>query len=351
MLILGKGNSALELADVALARAALIHVASPTPVQLAWKTRHPGHVRAQHTRLLDMYQLKTLNGALDCHVTGIAPTDDGRFAVGVSYVHADGETEELVYDRVLRCTGFRLDTAPFAPDCVPETILDGRLPATTGMWESVNVPDLFFAGTLMQGHDYKRSSSAFIDGFRYNVRTLAHWLRHRYEGAALPVRTLDGTAEALRRHVVERVCRTSSLWTQFGSLCDLFVVDEATGEVQVHEDQPLRHVEETTGDLPHCYTLVFDWGRWDGDAFHVDRHPRHDEAHTNVFLHPILRRFRRGEKVAEHHVLEDLFGTYSAATEPGVVRRRGGRDMEAYHREEHDEPLQRFFEEQLGGRP
>ena len=33
--------------------------------------------------------------------------------VKVAYKHADGEVEELVYDRVVRATGFRFDDAIF----------------------------------------------------------------------------------------------------------------------------------------------------------------------------------------------------------------------------------------------
>ena len=351
--VLGKGNSALELADVALGTSSLIHVASPTPLQLAWKTRHPGHLRAQHTRLLDLYQLKTLSGALDCEVRGIRQLDSGEYVVTVAYVHADGETEELVYDRVLCCTGFRVDRSLYDDACLPETVLEGRLPATTGMWESTNVPGLFFAGTLMQGLDFKRSSSAFIDGFRYNVRTLFHYLMERYEGRPMPSARLSADAETLGTHVLERACRTSALWTQFGYLCDLYLVDDSDGRVRCLEELPLAYVDDELGEEAHSYTLTFEWGSWDGDVFNIERHPRHEDASTNVFLHPIVRRFARGELLAEHHVLEDLFGTYSAATESGIVRRRSGRDMETYHREEHREPLLAFFRAQLGdaGRP
>jgi len=348
LLIVGKGNSALEIADVALGSAALIHVASPTPIQLAWKTRHAGHLRAEHTRLLDMYQLKTLHGALDCHVTSIRKLPRGRFGVTVRYVHADGEVEQLVYDRVIRCTGFRMDTSVFTRGCRPDTVLDGRLPAIAGMWESTNVPDLYFAGTLMQALDFKRSSSAFIDGFRYNVRTLHRHLMQRYEGRPFPVTGVPADPAALRRHVLARACRSSGLWTQFGYLCDLLVLDRAGGRVLCTEDLPLHHVEQTLGEHALCFTLSFHWGTWSGDVFDIQRHPSAAGAHTNVFLHPVVRCYRRGRRAGEHHVLEDLFGTYTAAGESGIVTRRSGRDMQRYHREEHEEPLQRFLAKRLG---
>jgi thioredoxin reductase len=164
VLILGKGNSALELADRILDSASLIHVASPTPLRLAWRSRHPGHPRANFTRLLDAYQLKMLHSIL-------APRrrPDGRITASITYAHADGEREHLVYDRVVRATGFQFDPSIFEEGTRPELTIDNRFPAMTSHWEAVNVPDMFFAGNLMQVRDFRRASSPFVDGFRYSL--------------------------------------------------------------------------------------------------------------------------------------------------------------------------------------
>src|SRR5262249_47512636 len=95
-LAVGHGNAGVAAADKATEPAALVHLASPRPVRLAWRTRHPGNVRANYVRLLDTYQLKLLNGVLDCKVLDIRRERDG-FAVTVSYLHADGEQETLHY--------------------------------------------------------------------------------------------------------------------------------------------------------------------------------------------------------------------------------------------------------------
>jgi thioredoxin reductase len=351
VLFIGKGNSAFELADRILDEAALVHLASPTPIRLAWKTRHPGHLRAQYTRILDTYQLKTLNGALDCTIEEIARDDGGGLLVTVAYVHADGEQETFAYDRVIRCTGFRFDDSIYGDGCRPAMDAFGKLPEMTSGWESVNVPGLFFAGTLMQARDYKQASSAFIDGFRYNIRTLARLLLARAAGQPLAGRSLGATPEALTRAVIGRVSRTASLWAQFGYLCDAIVVDRASGTATYHEDLPRDYVFDCElGASEHLYTVDFEWGRWDGDVFAIDRHPRHDMAHTNVFLHPIVRRHRgAATAVAEHHILEDLLGMYRHEGESGFVQRRSGRDMRRYHLDEHLAPLYAFFAGQLAG--
>ena len=127
VLILGKGNSAFETADNLIEKAAVIHVAGPDGVRLAWKTHYVGHLRAVNNNFLDTYQLKSQNAILDGEVLSIAPQPGGGFLVRFSFVRADEVVKELYYDRILCCTGFRLDTAPFADECAPDAGHQGPL--------------------------------------------------------------------------------------------------------------------------------------------------------------------------------------------------------------------------------
>lgn len=49
----------------------------------------------------------------------------------------------------------------------------------TGEYESANVQDLYFAGALVHGKDYKRAAGGFVHGFRYAARALARILAHK----------------------------------------------------------------------------------------------------------------------------------------------------------------------------
>lgn len=347
VLIIGKGNSAMEVADAALETAALIHVASPSSVTLAWNSRHAGHVRANYVRLLDAYQLKTLNGSLDCQISNIVDRQDGTYVATVHYVHADNEVEELVYDRIIRCTGFRIDTSIFGSHCQPETILQGRLPSITSYWESTNISNLFFAGVLMQGRDFKKSSSAFIDGFRYNIRTLYRYLQTRYEGIYPTVKKVKSSPQMLQQVILERASRTSSLWTQFGYLCDVLVIKRDKW-VEWYEELPYQSIQEGAfAGESHYYSLTLEWGKWDGDVMEIQRHPSASNAYTNVFLHPILRRYSYGKLISVHHILEELFGTYSSRKKPNILLRRNGLSSEQWHRQEHELPLEQYLEKEL----
>ncbi|MDG4775012.1 NAD(P)-binding domain-containing protein [Solwaraspora sp. WMMD792] len=324
VLILGKGNSAFETASAILGHAAMVHLASPRPMRLAWNTKHPGDVRGHHGAVLDSYQFKTLHSVLDCVIDEIRPVGD-RYEVHLTYTHADGETAVMEYESVLRCTGFAMDTSIFGDSARPRLVPSGRMPATDPDWQSVDVDGLYFAGTLAQDRDFKKASSAFIDGFRYNLRTLTALLRERYEAAPLDFDKVSADADSLTRAVLDRVNWSSALWTQFEFLVDALVVDQATGHVRHYHDLPEDYAVRRFGSESHYYTFGLRWGRDDyPDVFSIERHPQPDRASESAFIHPVVRRYRGGELVEELHLLEDLLAEW----------RRPDR---------HVQPLLRFF--------
>ncbi|MEV8634839.1 NAD(P)-binding domain-containing protein [Streptosporangium sp. NPDC051023] len=328
VLVVGKGNSAFETASAILGHAAMVHLASRRPLRLAWNTKHPGDVRGQYGAILDSYQFKTLHSVLDCTIDEISPVGD-RFEVRITYTHADGEQAVLEYDSVIRCTGFRMDTTLFDPGCRPELERDDRIPALRPDWQSANVDDLYFAGTIAQARDFRRASSAFIDGFRYNLRTLTALLRERYDGVPLTHDMIPAEPQKLTSLVLDRVNWSSALWTQFEYLCDVLVLDEETGQVRHYTDLPEDYAVSRFQDSPHYYTVTLRWGRDDhGDVFAIERHPQPDRAQESAFIHPVIRRYRGPELVAERHLLEDLLAEW----------RRPDR---------HVVPLLAFFEENL----
>lgn len=329
VLIIGKGNSGFETAAAMLGQTAMVHLASRRPLRLAWTTKHPGDVRGQHSgALLDSYQFKTLHSVLDCTIEAIRPVD-GHFEVTITYSHADGETAVLEYESVLRCAGFRMDTSIFGPGCEPELVRDGRLPKLRPDWQAEGVDGLYFAGTISQERDFKRASSAFIDGFRYNLRTLTRLLTERYDGVPLPCTPVPADPQRLAGLALDRVNWSSALWTQFEYLCDVLVYDQDTGQFQHYQDLPEDYAVARFAGQEHYYTVTLRWGRAEySDVFAITRHPDPDQASESAFIHPVIRRYRGGELVAEKHLLEDLLADW----------RRVDR---------HVEPLEAFFASDL----
>jgi thioredoxin reductase len=311
VLIIGKGNSAFETAQALLGHTSIIHLASPHPVRLAWTSKHPGDVRGQYGALLDSYWFKTLHGVLECQIDRIW-REDGRYKAAITYTLADGERALLEYDMVLRCTGFTMDTAIFDSSCRPQLVPDGRIPAIRPDFQSANVEGLYFAGTLMQGRDVKRASSAFIDGFRYNLRTLTALLLERYGGAPLRYGVLPPDADVVAASMLERVNHSSALWTQFEYLCDVYVLDRADGTIRHYAELPEDYAVGRFEAEDRYFTVTLRWGRRDyGDVFAIRRHPVPERAAECAFLHPVVRVWSRRELVFEQHLLEDLLARWN----------------------------------------
>lgn len=308
VLIIGKGNSAFETADNLIERAAVIHLLGPRSINFAWRTHFIGHLRAVNNNFLDTYQLKTQNMVLDATVERIERAGP-EFLITLTYSRRD-RTVQLAYDRVITCTGFRMDTSIFDPGCRPELVIDDRFPALTSEWESVNVPDLYFAGTLTQSRDFKKYTSAFIEGFRHGTRALQRMLDRRYEGVEWPRRELPATPEALAGVVLARINRSAALWQQYAFLCDLIEV-MPDGTCRYCEEVPVDHVlDGSFGTSARFFTVTLEYG--DGhdaiDPFDVavGRAWEADPSHDDRYLHPVIRHYHNGEPVSVLRLPEDV---------------------------------------------
>jgi thioredoxin reductase len=331
VLIIGKGNSGFETAENIIGKAASIHIASPHPIRMAWSSHYVGHLRAVNNNLLDTYQLKSQNAVIDASIEKIEKKEE-EYVVSVSYTHANGEKEELRYDRVIVATGFKLDETIFEESCRPALAMGGKLPEQTSEWESSNVKGLYFAGTLMQQRDYKKTTSGFIHGFRYNIRALHRMMEQKYQGEGWAKEEVVATAAGIVEAVIRRVNRSSALWQQFGFLCDVIVVGGQSPYAQYYEEMPTAYLHDIAlGQHPHYYTVSLEYGPEHAfdDPFNVVRVERNDVENANMsnFLHPIIRRFSGPKLISEHHVIEDL----------------AARWMEDVH----IEPLLRYFSRQL----
>ncbi|MEV0621139.1 NAD(P)-binding domain-containing protein [Nonomuraea sp. NPDC050404] len=327
VLIIGKGNSAFETADNLVETAAVIHVAGPHSIRMAWRTHFVGHLRAVNNNLLDSYQLKSQNAVLDGDVKRIERRPDGTYLVTVSFARVDEVTKDIPYDRVIACTGFRFDASIFADECRPDLVINDRFPALTPAYESVSVPDLYFAGTITQSRDFKRGTSGFIHGFRYGVRALHRILEQRYHDVAWPARHLAATPMAMAAAVIERVNRASALWQQFGLLADMIVIDDV--DARYLEELPHDLQGPPIGDRGHfAITLEYGPGHDQVDPFDIEvgRISQRDSAraHEGHYLHPVVRHHLPGGEVVAHHITENLENEWDSP-------------------EVHVEPLRAFF--------
>lgn len=333
VLIIGKSNSGFETADNLVDTTASIHIASPNPIKMAWKTKYVGHLRAVNNNFLDTYQLKSQNGILDATIERIK-RENNKFVVSFSYTHANQEKEDIVYDRVIVCTGFRFDDSLFDSSCKPNLAINNRFPAQTSEWESTNIKDLYFTGVLMHQRDFKKKQSGFIHGFRYNVRALHLILERKYHDRDLPNQSIEATAESLTKAVIDRVNQSSALWQQTGFLCDLIIVDNNGKTARYYQDLPTDYIHDCDlGQHDNYYTVTLEFGDeildTSPDPFAIDRVHKEDGENgaQSAFIHPVIRHYYRNNLISEHHVIEDLASEWLE--------------------EVHIEPLRKFFANQL----
>lgn len=312
VLIIGKGNSGFETADNLVGTTSLLHIASPNPISMAWKTKYVGHLRAVNNNMLDTYQLKSQNVLIDADIEKIEYSQ-GEYIVHFDYSHADGEKETLAYDRVIVCTGFKFDDSIFDDSCKPDLVINQRFPKQTSEWESSNVSELYFAGVLMHMRDFKKKQSGFIHGFRYNIRALHHILEKKYHNQPLPHQLINADASKFTNLILNRVNSSSGLWQQTGYLCDVIVVSGDGSSANYYQDMPIDYVaDKSLSKNDHYYTITLEFGldiiNASPDPFAVDRIHKDDLARAELSsgIHPIVRRYCQGTLVAEHHVIEDI---------------------------------------------
>ncbi|MBQ4852007.1 NAD(P)-binding domain-containing protein [Pseudoalteromonas sp. MMG012] len=309
VLVIGKGNSAFETADHLTPSAAVIHLCSPNSVNFAWKTHYVGHLRAVNNNILDTYQLKSQNAVLDAEIMSIERIN-GRFKVLFQYKHAQGEVEELWYDKVLCCTGFAIDTHLFSEQTQPDLTIKDKYPKLNNDFESVNQKNMYFAGTLTHSLDYKMATSGFIHGFRYNSRALNTILNKKNHDVAYP--EVNCNREDVAQLVLDQVNESGAMWQQPGFIGDYFYMEN--GKAHYGFSLPINHLLSSEAkSKAHFFTVTLEYGKSeDFDPFVADRIHREnvDASDHSQFLHPIVREYRYGELVSEHHVIEDLLAIW-----------------------------------------
>jgi thioredoxin reductase len=319
--IIGQGNSAFEVADHISGEAAVVRVMVTRPVRLAWTSHFPGDLRAINNSLMDMYQLKSLHATSGHRVKIIRrrPPDAFEVITKTDLPHWDPpqlNTSTWIYDAVIRCTGWRYtDPSLFEDGAAPEMDDRGKFYTLDPTWQT-SLPDLYSIGTTMQVRD-RKAATPFIHGFRYNIRTLFHLLEEKYRGVGLPAQRFplhdEQDVDAIAASLVDRVSTTSGLYQQFGTLCDVLLLED--DQARVYRELPVDYVHERDGmrdaECMVLVTLEYGFHRYpsrDPLSFILPADFQHPEM--SAFLHPVFRYYRRGEMVDELHLTETLIVRY-----------------------------------------
>ena len=308
VLIIGKGNSAFETADDLIATTATTHVCSENSLVMAWNSHYVGNLRAVNNNFLDTYQLKAQNAVLDASINKIIK-EGNQYKVSITYNNNASEEEELVYDSIILCTGFRFDDSIFDESCKPELTIKNRFPNQESDYQSTNIEGLYYAGTITHMRDYKKQASGFVHGFRYNVACLARILAYKNHDASLLSSEIEWNVDVIGEEIIDRINSNSSLWNQYGYLGDLILIKD--DKLLYYNSLPIDYIKEKfVKDTDDYFILTMEFGKKieTGEHTSVNRVHRNDyeNAQNSAFIHPIVRYYKGDELMEEFHIIEDL---------------------------------------------
>jgi thioredoxin reductase len=282
--VIGKRNSGFELADGLLPWASRIVLASPRPARLSVVTRSLVGARARYAQPYEDAVLGGGNLIVDASIERIERTG-GSFLV---HARGTGVHSDFVFeaDDVIAATGFETPLRDLRALGVA-TLMQDRVPAQTPYWESVSVPGIYFAGNATQGatelqRNGALSSSAAVQGFRYNGQVLARYIAQKH--FRVEVRRPRISNDEVVEHLLTEAARSGALWNQKGYLASLVTFDDdggATDEGIV----PLSHYVDSSGP--------------DAVAVAIESDP---DIHPTVF---VRRRGRVDEHALDGHRLNE----------------------------------------------
>jgi len=272
-----------------------VHVASPTPVRMAWRTRHPGHLRSQ-TAGCSTLPAQMLHSVLDC---SILASSAGRAVRRRRRLRARGRRARRPRVRPRHSLHrVPLRRGLFAPASGDLAHAAGcRHDGDLGVHEPARV---HFIGTLMQTRDFRRAGprSSTASATTSDPAPAAD----ERSTAAVPCRSAAGAA-CLADHLLRRASTTSALWVQFRHLCDLWSCRRGEAARSIPSCRSSMRSASWSGRARvHAQLRVGDWrATCSRSTATVARasEPEHVPAPGRAAL--------PGRALsAEHHVLEDL---------------------------------------------
>ncbi len=268
--IIGKENSAFELASGLLQWARRLVLASPSPTKLSVTSNSLIGVRA---RYVQPYEDNVLGGGVIVLNASIQSIE--RLGAGFRVrVRKSDTNEEQVYDvdDVIAATGW-VPPLRDLPDLGVVTFGRNKLPALTPFWESASLRGVYFAGTVTQAAGGLKkngipSNSGGVNGHRYNGRILAKHIARTHFGVALPRPELR--ADDVVPFLLHELDHGAEMWHQRSYLCRVVTADPGEG-IRDEGIWPLAHFVDDGGPDAVAATIEANAQGENYPAFYVRR--------------------------------------------------------------------------------
>ena len=229
LFIVGKENSAFELANGLLPWAQRIVLASPRPAKMSINSNSLAGVRARYVQPVED---QMLGGGVFILNASIARIERVGAGYRVHCLPSEGGGElNIEADEVIAATGW---TCPLQDLSDLGVTVFGRslMPSMTNYWESATLPGIYFAGTIGQGSAGMKkyglpANSGAVQGARYNAMVMVNHLARTKFGIEEP-RPEIATA-GLVDYLLEEATLAPELWNQKSYLARAVSLDHGTG--------------------------------------------------------------------------------------------------------------------------
>jgi len=273
VLIIGNGNSGFEIANALTKYCATIILLGKKQPRPALLSHYVGDVRSKYFDFYDTFLLKSLNALDECtrHLS-LRKLPDGKIALYNNY-DSKNWYDDVYFDEVINCTGWKFDLDIFDQSTLPVMHNSGKYPIITPRFESANVNNMYFIGSLMHLFDYKKSSGGFIHGFRYLIDNFVKINFTSFQpplalvpcnSPLVPCNSPLVLCKSIVDHFDKRINQSSALYQMFGQIGDIFW--KIGDEYIYHESIPLTYVLSQYNnkiDIPNIiiFILTLEYGR------------------------------------------------------------------------------------------
>lgn len=330
VLIFGGGNASFELANILNEICShIIILGRNTHRKFAITSHYSGDIRSIYLPFLDTFLLKSLN-AFDYRMT-LSTLEQENKTIKITQTETNSKyqitildktnkietpfynfTESKRFDKIIFCTGWEFDNSIFAK---PLETVNSKYPKIKKNYESVSAPNMFFIGSLMHSHDFRKSSGGFIHGFRYLIKL---FMQINYK---MPFSIQNFNIKELTdlgvfvQFIMHRINTASSIYQMFSVLCDKFAYKK--------NNQSINYVMDVIPDMPVQgeydiqFILTLEYGRSEVTNLYDLGVYKSGTGYENYssLLHPVLRILTNtNELVDVIHFDEDLVADFSSET-------------------------------------
>lgn len=247
LFIVGKENSAFELANGLLPWAQRIVLASPRPAKMSINSNSLAGVRARYVQPVED---QMLGGGVFILNASIARVERTGHGYRVHCLRSEGGAElNIEADEVIAATGWTCPLQDLSDSVGVAVFGRSLLPSMTNFWESATVPGIYFAGTIGQGSAGMKkyglpANSGAVHGARYNAMVMTGHLARSKFGVEPERPAL--AADRLVDFLLEQATMAPELWNQKSYLARAVSLDGGAG-VRDEGIVPLADFVDTEG--------------------------------------------------------------------------------------------------------